>query len=108
MARPSQARGREGRTDQVAPLRLGGPQPSARTAPTPRIDPRALDVPRSESRAERRSDPRAERPTPRTERSTPRAERPTPRTSGRAARPPSGESRSKGSDDEKKRGKDRD
>jgi hypothetical protein len=57
MSRLPQSRSRPDRPDQVAPLRLGGPQPSPRG--TPRVDPRALE------RADRRPEPRVERPTPR-------------------------------------------
>jgi hypothetical protein len=101
MARPPQSRGRADGNNQVAPLRLGGPQPTPRTAATPRVDPRALES-RSEPRAQRTPQPRAERrPEPRVERSAPRPE-------GSSARPPSAESRAKRRSDEAKREKERD
>jgi hypothetical protein len=105
MARPPQSRSRADRPDQVAPLRLGGPQPSPRAAQTPRVDSRALE----RARAEQRPEPRAgRRPEPRAERPTPRVERPSPRPTGPSARTPAGESRSKGRSEEAKREKDRD
>jgi hypothetical protein len=79
MSRGAQGRSRQEGAGQVAPLRLGGPQPSPRG--TPRVE--------------------APRPQP-------RVERPTPRTSAPSVRPPSDEPRSRGRSDDAKREKDRD